>query len=1089
MSPIRSALFGPAASTPVSSRVRIAHRLGQIVLLVAILVFVSVNDPMPLANASVADWRQIGPPARLFRSLAVSPQYASDRTIFAGAHSGPLYRSIDGGATWAPVIPDNGSFSVLAMSPVYGLDRTVFAVSDGKVYRSVDAGSNWQQVFDASYVVTLAIAPNFASAPHVAIGTFDGIRWSTDGGTTWGPSFWPGRPAWEVSALALSPGYASDQIYMAAVKEFDTCSPPLFDNWDLWHRSPSSGFQIRSRFFHCRSTISAIAFSTDFVADRGVIFVGDGNVHRSTDGGYTWYTTLYDALYALVISPTFTQDQTVVVAGFGLHISRDRGLTWTDHLPRQYSYAVALSPNYSSDQSLIVSTDSGLMARGAAWAPAPQPTATATPTASQAPAPTLTPTLTPTGADITDSPQVGKLLRLPRDTGTRVASSFSSPVQWTLPAGRVVLIAERREQEGAVWWNLDDSRNGGGTGWFTYDSQPTPRPTGSVTPAPPGSIDLSVDAAAPVQVLEGRDLVRGKATAVKAVIRKTGSSSVTPVSVRFASGALAIRRFWVAEESNMDPTTHKLLSDNSGHPLTFGPADTTKIIYFFSDLLTPTGSSFQGTVTVDDTGAIAEANETNNSATLAPVPVHETRWSNFGLFAPDLGIYYFRTDWGHTSQTTFDSYVDRTNSFLRGVLPAANDRFTLNALGGNPASTGLFTGSDSKLDQWELGLWIAAKLIGLRLQHPLADRFIAVTPPGWFESHTTGFDRVVGVAYPNMRDLVVAEALTPARPNGSSVVAHELGHSFGLNLVCEDYYEQDADCGRKMTEHAPSDRIGTLVPAGLWVEQRIPIQIPSGRSIYSFMGAYDDGGESWASAVDYDRLFSDHRASSSAARRAADASTGPVIIAAGTVSTNHAVNLSDWYVVPQGNLSNLAPGPYSFEYRDAAGTLLASRAFDIGFTVGGRSVSETPFVFTIPYFANTTAITVSYNGQAVARRAVTPHAPRVDIVAPRGGDAVRFPVRVTWQGSDADGDGLSYALLVSGDEGAHWTTVAVNVKGTSYELTADDLPTGSRYTIKVLATDALNTAERVLDAPVTVRRPTFIPLVSRAERATASRRR
>src|SRR5260221_5619732 len=60
-----------------------------------------------------------------------------------------------------------------------------------------------------------------------------------------------------------------------------------------------------------------------------------------------------------------------------------------------------------------------------------------------------------------------RLLQLQQTTGTRVASSFSSAVQWNLPAGRIVNITATRSAEGATWRNVDHTSDRQGHSWIT----------------------------------------------------------------------------------------------------------------------------------------------------------------------------------------------------------------------------------------------------------------------------------------------------------------------------------------------------------------------------------------------------------------------------------------------------------------------------------------------------------------------------------------------------------------------------------------------------------------------------------------------
>ena len=151
-------------------------------------------------------------------SLAISPNFsrcdrinAGDSTVFVGTRGGLLFRSGDGGATWSPTgsgLPDRTtsagySVAALAVSPSFASDRTVLAAgqsiasggSDG-VYRSTDAGGTWLP-FDAGLtdrsVQAFAMSANFANDATIFLGTrFSGVfRFA---GRLSEPSVPPGAP-------------------------------------------------------------------------------------------------------------------------------------------------------------------------------------------------------------------------------------------------------------------------------------------------------------------------------------------------------------------------------------------------------------------------------------------------------------------------------------------------------------------------------------------------------------------------------------------------------------------------------------------------------------------------------------------------------------------------------------------------------------------------------------------------------------------------------------------------------------------------------------------------------------------------------
>ena len=585
-------------------------------------------------------------------------------------------------------------------------------------------------------------------------------------------------------------------------------------------------------------------------------------------------------------------------------------------------------------------------------------------------------------------------------------------------------------------------------------------------------IDLAVDSVLPVQALENQDLVRDKATAVKVVIHKTGSGAASNVSVRLNHKSSTHTNFYVVETQNMN-AEYALIDDNSSYPLSFGADETTKAIYFFSNDFTPTDSAFQVSVMVDYLGTIAETNETNNMTTSRSVPVHETRWS--GLLFPDLYIHYFRADWGTTPLSDFDSYYQTSNSFLNGVYPVSKQRFVPSRSMTFVSDTRFYRGTDNRLSSLELGLWVRIALLGMRLAHPTADRFVATVPQNWFFNSTTGILMdAVGVVYPNMRALVVSEARNTVRANGPSIAAHELGHSYGLDLNCEEY---------DSCNPTRQDGIGNYTSPGLWVDRKIPILVSGSRKIYCFMGAYADR-EYWIDGDDYSRLLTDHRAGTMGGSSTSSA-TDQAILVVGTFDITGTVVLDNWYVLPEAELDTLASGPYTFEYQTVEGGLLyqqsfdVSYEFDVGSDVEDSTLSQSPFVFTIPYISGTAKIIVKHNDVSLAEKVVSPNSPTVNSIEPNGGESLAGQATIHWSGSDADGDILSYVVLYSPNAGATWEIVTSDVAETSYTWDISKLVPGTEYLIKVIATDGFNTGQDVSDALLTVQREICLPIILR----------
>lgn len=120
--------------------------------------------------------------------LAVSPQYARDETLIAGAESGIFY-SKNGGRAWqTAVFPiDSAPVTSLAFSPCYATDDLIFAGTvHGEVFRSGDRGKNWTRICQfEDGIDQILLGAHFQHDPEILILTGSALQYSTDGAQHW----------------------------------------------------------------------------------------------------------------------------------------------------------------------------------------------------------------------------------------------------------------------------------------------------------------------------------------------------------------------------------------------------------------------------------------------------------------------------------------------------------------------------------------------------------------------------------------------------------------------------------------------------------------------------------------------------------------------------------------------------------------------------------------------------------------------------------------------------------------------------------------------------------------------------------------
>src|SRR5215472_3813692 len=149
-------------------------------------------------------WRFIGPNGN--RVAAVAGVAGNPLVAYAGAASGGVWKTENGGTTWRPVLDHEhvsaiGALAVSESSPnaVWAgtgetfLIRPFYPMGDG-VYRSTDAGEHWQHVGleQTGHIGRIVIDPRNPQRVFVcALGQLfkpqpeRGVYRTTDGGTTW----------------------------------------------------------------------------------------------------------------------------------------------------------------------------------------------------------------------------------------------------------------------------------------------------------------------------------------------------------------------------------------------------------------------------------------------------------------------------------------------------------------------------------------------------------------------------------------------------------------------------------------------------------------------------------------------------------------------------------------------------------------------------------------------------------------------------------------------------------------------------------------------------------------------------------------
>lgn len=264
-------------------------------------------------------------------ALAVSPRFASDSTVYAGAGNGAVYRSQDAGESFQRLTDPADSAPVLALLALAepGGGTLLLAGTYGAgLARSDDGGATWADSaagIPSQNWLSFAMAPDFGARPVMfAGGSQGGLYRSADGGRGWSEAA-AGTEGIPVFQIAVSPGFADDgRAFAASTVGLLTTA----DGGDSWQRSD----QVEECELRC-VTVSAARDGSFAVFAGGV----GGRAWLSRDGGEEMVRVDHDfrgdTVLDVQFSPDFASDEVIVAASYGVgrivvSLTENAGTSW-----------------------------------------------------------------------------------------------------------------------------------------------------------------------------------------------------------------------------------------------------------------------------------------------------------------------------------------------------------------------------------------------------------------------------------------------------------------------------------------------------------------------------------------------------------------------------------------------------------------------------------------------------------------------------------------------------------------------------------------------------------------------------------------
>ncbi len=155
-----------------------------------------LNENFSSARTTVGSWEQMGPTSwnatsgwnpGVGRITALAVEETNPMHIIAGANTGGVWRSIDGGATWTVLTDELSNLVVYALA-IDPTDSTTYfwGSSSGTIFKSTDSGATWNVLADTGggNVNKILIDPSNTDKMYCSVES-GGIFKSIDGGQNW----------------------------------------------------------------------------------------------------------------------------------------------------------------------------------------------------------------------------------------------------------------------------------------------------------------------------------------------------------------------------------------------------------------------------------------------------------------------------------------------------------------------------------------------------------------------------------------------------------------------------------------------------------------------------------------------------------------------------------------------------------------------------------------------------------------------------------------------------------------------------------------------------------------------------------------
>ncbi|MBD2666873.1 BNR/Asp-box repeat domain protein [Richelia sinica FACHB-800] len=294
--------------------------------------------------------------------------------LAAGLKKG-LYKTKDGGNNWYSVIKDNTKITAIGFSPK-NIDFLAIGDEKGNLYLSKDRGETWERkgvIKNSGSITAIAISSNSLTEKNLFIGTEKKGVLKTNELASSFSEINQGLADKNIRDIEIATDKGQKlALWVSTADEGTFQSKNGGNSWQKYSdglTKDSQADDIKSPHF------GDISISPSFSQDKTIFIAGFNGLFKSTNGGEKWQeleTLAKGTITALAVSPNYEKDGNIVAVTYvgNIYLSQDRGTTWktinkglevprlTENFkkphqdPRRY-FDVDFSPHYREDANIF----------------------------------------------------------------------------------------------------------------------------------------------------------------------------------------------------------------------------------------------------------------------------------------------------------------------------------------------------------------------------------------------------------------------------------------------------------------------------------------------------------------------------------------------------------------------------------------------------------------------------------------------------------------------------------------------------------------------------------------------------------------